>query len=155
MHHKKFNYSICIEGEAEMGTPVTGSFTLVVNPPSTGTTLSLNPSSATLTPETEGVNDPGQLVTEVLGGVAPYAFSATGVPQGMTLSQQPDADGIGVDVILSGTPASGSSASSPYTIALTVTDSSGGTAQANIRGTVGARSSALAAGSQGGKVHRF
>ena len=109
---------------------VTGNFTLVVNPASTPppNALTITPSSGTLVPETEGVNDPGQEVCEVTGGTPPYTFSATGVPAGMSLSQAPDADGVGVDVELSGTPTVGDATSSPYTLALSVTDSAGASA---------------------------
>ncbi len=103
---------------------VTGTFTLVVNaaitPPPP---LTINPSSGTLAPETEDVNDPGQTVANVSGGILPYTFAATGVPDGMDLKQQPGADGKSVDVILEGTPTAGDAANSPFTLAITVTDS--------------------------------
>lgn len=126
-------YKIIIEGET-MGQ-VQGSFTLVVNPASSGTPLLIDPSTGTLLPETEGVADPGQVVATVKGGVPPYTFSATGVPTGDNLSQQPSADGAAgdVDIILSGTPAVGDAASSPFTLAITATDSASPTASVTKR----------------------
>jgi hypothetical protein len=115
-------YSICIEGEAEPMANVTGSFSLVVNPGQVGSTLAIT-TNPNVSSDTEGVADPGQIVAKVTGGTAPYNFSATGLPNGLNLAQQPDADGVSVDVVMSGTPAVGDATLSPYTIAITVTDS--------------------------------
>lgn len=112
---------------------VTGNFSLVVNPATTQNPLVMTPSSDALIAETEGVNDPGQKIAEVSGGTPPYTFSATGVPDGMDLTQQPDADGTGADVMLEGTPTVGDAAQSPFTIAITATDSATPAAQARAR----------------------
>ena len=127
-------YKITFEGDADPMSTVSGSFNLVVNP--AVNQLTLTPSSGTLNPETEGVNDPGQLVCEVTGGTQPYTFQATGVPNGLSLAQAPAPDGVGVDVILSGTPVVGDATGSPYTIALTVTDSAGNSVSQAMRGKV-------------------
>lgn len=103
---------------------VTGNFSLVVNaatpPPNP---LTITPASGALAPETEGVADPGTVIANVKGGTAPYTFAATGVPSGMDLKQQSNADGKTVDVVLEGAPAVGDAAGSPYALVITVTDS--------------------------------
>lgn len=130
------HFDICISGEIEPMSQITATVTLVVNPATTGNPLAfvVNPN---LQPETEGVDDAGQVLGTVSGGTAPYTFNATGVPSGDTLSQQPSADGNpgDVDVIVSGTPAAGDAAGSPYSIVLTITDAAGATAQATVRRT--------------------
>ena len=51
----------------------------------------------------------------------------------MTLAQEPDADGVGVDVVISGTPTVGDAAQSPYSIVLTITDNAGATTQTTLK----------------------
>jgi hypothetical protein len=122
-NHKPFHVQLCIEGELEPMSQITATVTLVVNP-ATETALTFTP-NANLQPETEGVDDPGQVLGTVSGGQSPYTFSATGVPSGDSLAQQASADGNegDVDVVISGTPSAGDSAGSPYSIVLTITDS--------------------------------
>ena len=122
-NRKSFHVKLCIEGELEPMSQITATVTLVVNP-ATANALTFTP-NANLQPETEGVDDPGQVLGTVSGGQAPYTFSATGVPGGDSLAQQPSADGNegDVDVVISGTPSVGDSAGSPYSIVLTITDS--------------------------------
>jgi hypothetical protein len=134
---KPMHYDICLSGEIDNMAQITANVTLQVNPATTGGGLAFA-ANLNLQPETEGVNDPGQVLGTVSGGTAPYTFSATGVPSGDTLSQQPSADGKpgDVDVVISGTPATGDAAGSPYTIALTITDAAGATATAAMKRSV-------------------
>jgi hypothetical protein len=123
-HHKPFHF--CLEGEIEAMTQITATVSLTVNPASAGAlTFTPNPN---LQAETVGVEDPGQSLGEVTGGVPPYNFTATGVPDGDSLAQVPDADGVGVDVEISGTPTEAGTDE----IVLTINDSAGASAQARI-----------------------
>ena len=111
---------------------IIATINFVVNPASTTQPLAFTP-NPNLQPDTENVDDPGQILGEVTGGVAPYTFSASDVPSGMELAQQPDADGVGVDVVISGTPATGDSTASPYSIVLTINDSATPSAQVKVK----------------------
>lgn len=123
-------YSICLEGEVENMSTVTGTFSLQVNA-ANANPLTITPASGTLNAETEGVNEPGQVVANVSGGTAPYTFEATGMPDGMDLRQQPGADGgSDVDIVIEGTPTAGDAANSPFSIVITATDSAPTPAQA-------------------------
>lgn len=122
---------------------VTGNFTVNVKtsaPPPTPLTLTpadpagtvgtgSTPATGALPDETEGVADAGDLVATVSGGTGPYTFSnITGVPPGMALNENLNADGSS-SVVISGTPDAGDAATAPFTVGFTVTDSAGTTAQ--------------------------
>lgn len=116
---------------------LTVTVTLVVNPATTTAQLAFTPNT-NLQPETEGVDDAGQVLGTMSGGQPPYTFTATGIPSGDSLAQQPSANGVAgdVDVIISGTPSTGDAAESPFNIVLSITDSAGATAQANVKKVV-------------------
>jgi hypothetical protein len=124
-------YSICLEGDIEPMSVITATISFLVNAATVGSNLLFTP-NPDLVADTEGVADSGQILGEVTGGTAPYTFAAAGVPAGMTLAQEPDADGTGTDVVISGTPTVGDAASSPYSIVLTITDSAGASLTANV-----------------------
>jgi hypothetical protein len=132
MKQKQGPLHFYIEGEIEPMSQITATVSFDVNPATTGGTLLFTPNTE-LTADTEGVLDSGQILGEVTGGTAPYTFTATGVPLGMTLAQEPDADGVGVDVVISGTPTVGDAAQSPYSIVLTITDNAGATTQTTLK----------------------
>jgi hypothetical protein len=128
-------YDICLSGEIEPMSQLQVTIDLVVNPASGGgKPLAFIP-NGNLQPETEGVNDPGQALGTVTGGTPPYTFTATGIPNGDSLSQVPSVDGVAgdVDVEISGMPAVGDAANSPYNIELTINDSAGSAVTANVR----------------------
>lgn len=76
-----------------------------------------------LADETEGevTADP---VCTVTGGVPPYAYKIAGLPAGVSLAEQTNADG-SVSITTQGTPEDGDAAQDePYQIQLSVSDSS-------------------------------
>jgi hypothetical protein len=90
-----------------IGNPAVQSFSLKVSPPPPKITTTTLPSG------TPGVAYT-QTTLKATGGVAPYKWSATGLPKGLTL---------GTGGLLKGTPAK-ADASGTYPIAVKVTDSS-------------------------------
>ncbi|WP_123043741.1 glycoside hydrolase family 3 C-terminal domain-containing protein [Cohnella candidum] len=82
----------------------------------------VSPSSdALLTPGTAGSAYEQQLQLAAAGGTEPYAWSVTGLPEGLSFDSASNK--------IAGTPAAGTDASSPYTVTITVTDADGATAQ--------------------------
>jgi sugar lactone lactonase YvrE len=79
-----------------------------------GTSTPLTITTTNLPSGTENV--PYSAASAAIGGSQPYTWSATGLPSSLTINP-----GTGV---ISGTPPSGSSASSPYSVTVTVQDSS-------------------------------
>jgi hypothetical protein len=122
-----FKYRICIEGES-MSQVVSGNFTVTVN--AAAAALTLTPPSGALPNETQGVADPGDLVTTITGGTqfpasnptGPYAVavSSGSLPPGMSLVQVLNGDS-SVSLEIEGTPTQ----SGDFTFAVTVTDANG------------------------------
>jgi hypothetical protein len=85
------------------------------NPLSNGQTINLQP-------ETVGVEDGGQVLFTIKGGVAPYSYQTDegAMPAGDSFSKQANADG-SETVFLEGTP----SASGPFSFSIQITDSAG------------------------------
>ena len=98
---------------------VTGSFS--VNVKAAAAALTLNPNSGALPDETEGVAVADK-VAVVSGGTPPYTYNITGLPTGVAAVENDNGDGT-FTVALSGAPAASSAGGSPYTVAVTVTDS--------------------------------
>src|SRR5882672_1053552 len=115
--HGRFETSIRIGGIHV--AQVTGSFS--VNVKAAAAALALNPNSGALPDETEGVAVADK-VAVVSGGTPPYTYDITGLPAGVAAVENDNGDGT-FTVALSGAPAAGSAAGSPYTVAVTVTDS--------------------------------
>lgn len=111
------------------------NFTITVNaatpPPPALTVVDANGNPAegetiTLEPETVGVDDPGQLLFTVSGGVPPYTVTigSGGYPAGDQITSQANADG-SVSYYLEGTPTN--PGNDPFSV--TITDSAGTSAQ--------------------------
>jgi hypothetical protein len=129
MKHSKTRFSICIEGE--LMANATQEFTLVVTagapPPPNPPVITPANADDSIAPEQEGVAVIGGPVATVTGGVPPYTYDFAGQPAGMSFNETTNPDG-SASVTISGTPAPGSAAGSPYTIDMTVTDSAGAVA---------------------------
>jgi len=80
-----------------------------------------NGAQVTLQPETVGVDDPGQTLFTVSGGVPPYSYTVAGtVPAGDSISSVQNTNG-SETVEISGTPTTAGS----DTFSVTVSDSAG------------------------------
>lgn len=117
---KSFN-TITISVTDGTNTTATFTYTLAVAPP-----LSIS-GPASLPAGTVGVGYNATTVTAT-GGTAPYGWSATGLPPGLTIGSSSGT--------ISGAPTA--IAGSPYAVKVTVTDANGTTASANFSITVGA-----------------
>jgi hypothetical protein len=123
MHHAKpTRFKLIIEGETM--SSVTGTYTITVAP-STASTLAINPPNGSES-ETVGTAASGVVAT-VSGGTPPYTYAVTGLPAGTGLSlvENPSADGNAgdADVSLTGTPNAADAAASPISLVIVVTDS--------------------------------
>lgn len=109
---------------------VTATFTVTVNPGSTGPALTLTPNGGALPQETVGTADAGDVVATVSGGTGPYTFAVTNgaLPDGMSLGATQNADG-SETIDIAGTP----TVAGDFSFDLTVTDSLGSSAALSAR----------------------
>ncbi len=105
---------------------VTGSFS--VNVKAGAAPVSIVPSTGALPDETEGVAISDK-VAIVSGGVPPYNYVFAGQPDGIGFVEKDNFDGT-FTILAQGTPSVGDAAGSPYTVTVTVTDSSPATQSA-------------------------
>lgn len=113
---------------------VTATFTLTVNPGSTGPALALTPNGGALPSETVGTAVTGDVVGIVTGGTAPYSFAVTNgaLPGGMSLGSTTNADG-SETIDIEGTPTD----AGDFSFDLTVTDATGSSASLSARRKIG------------------
>ena len=104
-------FTVLVTVEDASSTTTTHSFSLTINGMLTVT------GPASLPAGTSGASYPVTAVTET-GGDPPYAWTATGLPAGLRLASTTG--------VITGTPATNNG--SPFTVQVTVTDSSGATA---------------------------
>lgn len=108
---------------------VSGSFTVNVKPGQASNPVTIEPATGQLPDEQEGVAVVGDLVATVKGGVPPYDYTFSGKPDGMDFAEKDNLDGT-FGIVITGTPAAGDAANSPYTIGVTVKDSNPNAASA-------------------------
>jgi hypothetical protein len=138
---KSVRWKLFLEGEAMSSQPIVVNFELTVNPATTPPPSPLqlvdgndNPitdgETITLSDETVGTADPGQVLFTAKDGVPPYNYSITSgaIPAGDELSATTNADG-SETVSISGTPEADGAAN----FAVTVTDSSGASVTAQVK----------------------
>jgi hypothetical protein len=124
MHNNKpFKFRFEIEGE--LMNQATAQFTVNVKAGTSAGVITITPSSGTLPDEFEGVatSDQVAVISVDKNVVLPLNYNFTGQPDGVTFNETANADGT-FTITTAGKPTVGDAVKSPYTISLTVTDSS-------------------------------
>lgn len=127
------NYTFSVTAADSKGCSATAQFTLNIG---TSAVMSLPP--ATLPDGQVGTTYPVQTLPAVVGGTAPYTYTAAGVPPGLTFNPATRE--------ISGVPTQGGT----FTVVVTVTDANGTTATGNYPITVTVPAPVVADGSSCG-----